>query len=121
MVSYPGGILRFRRAAALAPRNADGLALANGPPEPLQFVRGQETLATGFGEFFDLSCWIAVFRHEAPSLGERIEAANDSEEAIGLVRLVLKLGVQVRHLCPRERVGLGVTRRRPGVGRRQRV
>ena len=46
----------------------------------------RKALATILGEFFDLSCWIAVFRHEAASLGERVEAANDSEETIGLVR-----------------------------------
>jgi hypothetical protein len=67
------------------------MPLAFGRTEPLQFIRGQETLATVLGEFFDLSCWIAVFRCEATSLGERIEAANDGEEAIGLVRFIADL------------------------------
>ena len=62
-------------------------------PSRSSSLRGQETLATVLGEFFDLSCWIAVFRHEAASLGERIEAANDSEEAIGLVRSIADLTV----------------------------
>ena len=36
---------------------------------------------------------VAVFRTQAASLGERIEAANDSEEAIGLVRSIADLTV----------------------------
>jgi hypothetical protein len=43
------------------------------------------------GKFLDLSCWIAVFGHQAASLGESIKAAHDSEEAIGLARSITDL------------------------------